>query len=165
MTRDRLRLTPSAATFIAVTAGLNELLYHVPLFSFATSHLDLSSFTGGLTLATLLVDPHIYAYDLLLLLPALAVTWQWAGRQPDVPLLPRARATVPGFLARLTLPTAVRALVVAVYIAPILTIGITLIPVQWSVVSFVLLGSFLSAQVFARSRDVVVDGNRSQEVL
>jgi len=65
MTRDRLRLTPSAATFIALTAGLNALLYHVPLFSFATSHLDLSSFTGGLTLATLLVA--LFAETVLLL--------------------------------------------------------------------------------------------------
>lgn len=34
---------------------LNVLLYHVPLFSFAAANLDLSSVTGDLTLATLLV--------------------------------------------------------------------------------------------------------------
>ena len=55
MTRDRLRLTPNATTFIALTAGLNALLYHLPLFSFAAGNLDLSSFGGVLTLATLLV--------------------------------------------------------------------------------------------------------------
>jgi len=52
---DRLRFTPTATTFIAVTAALNALLYHLPLFSFAAAHLDLSSVTGDLTLATLLV--------------------------------------------------------------------------------------------------------------
>ena len=40
----------------------------------------------------------------------------------------------------MTVPTAVKALVLAVYLAPILTMGFTLIPVQWTVVSFVLLG-------------------------
>ncbi len=54
MTRDRLSLTPNAITFIALAAALNTLLYHPPLFSFAVGNLDLSSFTGALTLATLL---------------------------------------------------------------------------------------------------------------
>jgi lipid A ethanolaminephosphotransferase len=51
----RLRFTPTATTFIAVTAVLNALLYHLPLFSFAAANLDLSSVTGNLTLATLLI--------------------------------------------------------------------------------------------------------------
>jgi lipid A ethanolaminephosphotransferase len=55
MAPDRLRFTPTATTFIAVTAVLNALLYHLPLLSFAAGNLDLSSFTGDLTLATLLV--------------------------------------------------------------------------------------------------------------
>src|SRR6266702_862608 len=55
MAPDRLSFTPSATTFIAVTAVLNASLYHLPLFSFAAGNLDLSSATGDLTLATLLV--------------------------------------------------------------------------------------------------------------
>ena len=55
MVADRLRFTPTATTFIAVAATANALLYHVPLFSFAAGNLDLASFTGDLTLATLLV--------------------------------------------------------------------------------------------------------------
>lgn len=55
MAADRLRLTSTVTTFIAVTAMLNALLYHLPLFSFAADNLDLASFTGNLTLATLLV--------------------------------------------------------------------------------------------------------------
>src|SRR5215468_3664996 len=54
MASDRLRFTATAANFIAVTAVVNALLYHLPLFRFATDNLDLS-FTGNLTLATLLV--------------------------------------------------------------------------------------------------------------
>src|SRR5215470_10857719 len=55
MASDRLRFTATAANFIAVTAVVNALLYHLPLFRFATDNLDVSSFTGNLTLATLLV--------------------------------------------------------------------------------------------------------------
>jgi lipid A ethanolaminephosphotransferase len=55
MAADRLRFTPTAITFIAVAAVLNALLYHLPLFSFAAGNLQLASFTGDLTLATLLV--------------------------------------------------------------------------------------------------------------
>lgn len=52
---ERPRVAPTAATFIAVTAAANALLYHLPLFSFSLGKLDLASFTGDLTLATLLI--------------------------------------------------------------------------------------------------------------
>jgi lipid A ethanolaminephosphotransferase len=55
MALDRLRFTPTATSFIAVTAVVNAALYHLPLFSFAAANLDLASFTGDLTLATVLV--------------------------------------------------------------------------------------------------------------
>lgn len=55
MALERLRFTPTATTFVAVTAVLNALLYHLPLFSFAAGTLDLSSPTGDLTLTTLLL--------------------------------------------------------------------------------------------------------------
>jgi hypothetical protein len=67
---DRLRFTPTATTFIAATAVLNAVLYHLPLFSFAAANLDLSSVTGDLTLATLLVVL-LSETVLLLTLPAL----------------------------------------------------------------------------------------------
>ena len=43
---DRPRLTPTAITFIAVTAVLNVLLYHMPLFSFAAANPGLPSLPG-----------------------------------------------------------------------------------------------------------------------
>jgi lipid A ethanolaminephosphotransferase len=55
MVPDRLRFTLTATAFTAVAAVVNALLYHLPLLSFAASNLDLTSFTGELTLATLLV--------------------------------------------------------------------------------------------------------------
>lgn len=55
MVLDRLHFTPTATTFIAVATVVNTALYHLPLFSFAVGNLDLASFTGYLTLATLLV--------------------------------------------------------------------------------------------------------------
>jgi len=97
-----------------------------------------------LILATLLVDPHIYAYDLLLLMPALLVAWDWAERQSQTPLVARIPVWVPRRVATLSLKSLVQALVVVVYAAPILTIGMTLVPVQWSVVSFILLGGVLT---------------------
>ena len=67
MALHRLSFTPSSITFISVTAVLNALLYHLPLFSFAAVHLDLSSVTGFLTLATLLVA--LLSASVLLLIP------------------------------------------------------------------------------------------------
>jgi lipid A ethanolaminephosphotransferase len=52
MAPEHLRLTATGTTFIALTAVGNALLYHLPLFSFAAGHLDLTSITGELTLAT-----------------------------------------------------------------------------------------------------------------
>lgn len=70
MTHDRLRWTPSTTTFIVLTAALNTALYHIPLFSFATDHLDLSAFSGILTLATVLLAVFLET-ALLLILAAL----------------------------------------------------------------------------------------------
>jgi lipid A ethanolaminephosphotransferase len=68
MTAERLRASPTAITFIVVAAVLNALLYHLPLFSFAAGKLDLSSFTGDLTLITLLVVLLSETFLLLILL-------------------------------------------------------------------------------------------------
>src|SRR5579862_187743 len=70
MVTDRFRFTPTATTFIAVAAVLNASLYHLPLFLFAAANLDLSSLTGGLTLATLLV---VLLSETVLLLTVLAL--------------------------------------------------------------------------------------------
>lgn len=70
VTGDRFRWTPSTTTFIVLTAALNTALYHIPLFSFATNNLDLTAFSGILTLATVLIAV-LLETALLLILPAL----------------------------------------------------------------------------------------------
>lgn len=91
-----------------------------------------------LVLSTLLVDPHIFSYDLMLLAPALLVAWQWAWELEPVPLA-RVVPFVGGPLARMTARQAVVSLAGFVYMAPLLTIVLEAVPVQWSVVSFVAL--------------------------
>lgn len=65
-----------------------------------------------LSVATVLVNPHVLGYDLLLLLPAMLVTWDWANRRGDLTIL---------------------GLTALVYAAPILSIGLEHTPIQWSV--------------------------------
>ena len=47
------RWSPSTTTFVVLVAGLNTAIYNLPLLSFATRNLELSTFSGVLTLATL----------------------------------------------------------------------------------------------------------------
>ncbi|MEQ1581664.1 MAG: phosphoethanolamine--lipid A transferase EptA [Steroidobacteraceae bacterium] len=61
---------PSTITFIALAAVLNTALYHAPLLSFATRNLDLSTFTGLLTLVTL---PLVVFLETAILFPLLAL--------------------------------------------------------------------------------------------
>jgi lipid A ethanolaminephosphotransferase len=49
-----LHWTPSISVFIVVVALTNTILYHEPLYSFAVANLDFSTFSGVLTLSTLL---------------------------------------------------------------------------------------------------------------
>src|SRR5689334_7238182 len=70
MAADRLRWSSSTTTFIALTAVLNTGLYHFPLFSFATQNLDLTAFSGILTLATVAIAVFLET-AVLLILPAL----------------------------------------------------------------------------------------------
>ena len=55
MSLDRVRWTLKTTTFIGLAAAINAALYHLPLFSFARANLDLSTFSGALTLATIIV--------------------------------------------------------------------------------------------------------------
>lgn len=41
---------------------------------------------AALILATVLVDPHLYAYDLLIVVPALVLLWNWVAEDADRPL-------------------------------------------------------------------------------
>jgi len=71
-----------------------------------------------LVMATLLVNPHLYAYDLLVLAPTLLVAWDWANENGDVSMI---------------------AATSFVFISPIITVALPSIPLQWSVLGFVYL--------------------------
>lgn len=81
---------------------------------------------GVLVLATVLVNPHVFGWDLLLLLPALFVTWDWSTMHAN---------------ARVTWLTAL------VYAAPIVTVAVPALPVQWSVPAMACLGTALWLQL------------------
>ncbi|HEY7216456.1 MAG TPA: phosphoethanolamine--lipid A transferase EptA [Thermoanaerobaculia bacterium] len=65
---DRFRFSLHTTTFVLLAAGLNTALYHLPLFSFATRNLDLSTFSGILTLISLPVALFLGTAILLTLL-------------------------------------------------------------------------------------------------
>lgn len=94
-----------------------------------------------LVLATLLVDPHNHAYDVLILVPALLVAWDWANRRGATPLAGLLPLWLPIRPLHLTARHATVGVTLFVYFAPLLTIAAPAIPVQWSVVSFLSLGS------------------------
>jgi alpha-1,2-mannosyltransferase len=72
-----------------------------------------------LVIATLLVDPHLYVYDLLLLVPVFAWLWDWAGRLDGslAGLLPRVASS---FAGRWRTRAIVQALLYAAYFAPLI---------------------------------------------
>ena len=98
-----------------------------------------------LVVATLLVDAHMYAYDLLLLAPALLIAWDWAsdlrGTTVGAMALPW---TIPA-MARLDAGLLAAALTMFVYASPIVTIALPTVPIQWVVVAFLTLGAMLVA--------------------
>ncbi len=96
-----------------------------------------------LLIATLLVNPHLFVYDLLLLSPALLVVWDWANRQGAQTVEGLVPAWAPGAVQRLTVRQAVVALAYFCYAAPLLSIALSRVPVQWSVPGLLLLGAAL----------------------
>lgn len=83
---------------------------------------DLRVRLGVWLLATILVDPHLYVYDLLVLMPGLILLWDWAEERPD----PRER-------------WALRVLLAFCYVAPLLGPVSAVIRVQTPVLGMSLL--------------------------
>src|SRR5688572_14576136 len=55
---------------------------------------------AALLIATVLVDPHLYAYDLVLLIPGFLLLWDWIRSQVDQPVRDVLPAGVPTSLQR-----------------------------------------------------------------
>jgi lipid A ethanolaminephosphotransferase len=64
----RFRWSLGTTAFVALVAGLDTALYNLPLFSFAAGNLELATFTGVLTLTTLLVAVFLETVLLLVLI-------------------------------------------------------------------------------------------------
>ncbi len=96
-----------------------------------------------LLIATLLVNPHLFVYDLLLLSPALLLVWDWANRQSDQTIERLVPAWGPSYVRALSVRQAVVALAYFCYAAPLLSIALNRVPVQWSVPGLLLLGAAL----------------------
>lgn len=97
-----------------------------------------------LVLATLLVDSHLYAYDLMLLAPALLIAWQWA-REAHPQDVQSGQLTTRRWGEVLTRGQPIVWLAGFVYVAPLATIIFEVVPVQWSVVGFVALSLWCTA--------------------
>jgi hypothetical protein len=103
-----------------------------------------------LVIATLLVDPHLYVYDLLLLVPVLAWLWDWAGGLDGsvADIVPRLAAS---FAGQWRTRAVVHALLYAAYFAPLIGSIALVTRVQPSVpVLFALMCA--SAAICVRSR-------------
>ena len=90
-------------------------------------------------IATILVDPHMYVYDFLLLTPALLLLWDWLLGQSTRPvgdLLP----WMPRRLRRQPFPRAVEWLLYFCYFSPLFGAVAALIRIQLSVLALSLLG-------------------------
>ncbi len=72
----------AALTAYALTAGLTAVLALACWRARGPLALRYSAFL----VATVLVDPHVNVYDLLLLLPAFVLLWNWILQEPDRPL-------------------------------------------------------------------------------
>ena len=86
-----------------------------------------------LLIATVLVDPHLYAYDLILVLPALLLLWAWVKTEPARALgevFPRLRGTR---LGTQSFTTWFSGLLYFCYLSPALVTAADLVHVQLSV--------------------------------
>jgi alpha-1,2-mannosyltransferase len=144
-----LGLSPTASVVLMTVSALATLV--VALLCWR-SHRELAPRYVVLVLATLLVDPHNHAYDLLLLVPALLAIWDWARRQGDKPVTELLPSSFRFHLSGPKVGHMVTILAAFVYVAPLLTIAVPAIPVQWSVVSFLCLGGLLARNLLKPCR-------------
>jgi len=96
---------------------------------------------SALLLATVLIDPHMYAYDLVLLVPAYMLVWDWVLGEPDrrvADVVPRAPWT---WLRRQSFNSAFQWLLYACYFSPLLASIADATRVQLSVPLMTLLGA------------------------
>ena len=102
-------------------------------------------------IATVLVNPHLYAYDFIVLAPAFLLLWNWALAQRGravgevFPALPIA------WLRARSFSTSLEWLLYFCYMSPVFAIVAAVFHVQLSVLALALLGGVLSAVLLSPS--------------
>jgi alpha-1,2-mannosyltransferase len=94
---------------------------------------------GALLAATILVDPHVYVYDLLLLTPVLLVLWNWAIAEDETTIGQRFPSMERGVAGPWRFRTVVLVVLYGCYLTPALGGIVTTTQVQPSVLFLVAL--------------------------
>jgi glycosyl transferase family 87 len=74
---------------------------------------------SALLIATVLVDPHLYGYDLIILVPALLLLWDWQRAQSERPVVDVLPWMPFERIRRLSFPTAFQWFLYVCYFAPL----------------------------------------------
>ncbi len=90
-------------------------------------------------IATILVDPHMYVYDFVLLTPALLLLWDWAIGEPARGLGDGFPALPSGRLRQQPFPVAMEWLLYFCYFSPLFGAVAALVRIQLSVLALTLL--------------------------
>lgn len=104
-------------------------------------------------LATILVDPHMYAYDLLLLTPAFLLLWNWSLEpEQDRPVAQVIPALAGSRFGQRSFSAVFQAFLYICYFSQVLGIFAVTLRVQLSVVAFALLGAVIAMLLSSNSR-------------
>ena len=106
---------------------------------------------GAFLIATVLVNPHLYVYDLLLVVPALLLLWNWILEEPDQPIGVRYPALASSAIAGWSFRRCVEGLLYVCYFAPLFGAMASDIHVQTSVVVHAALLAVIAARLVVRS--------------
>jgi alpha-1,2-mannosyltransferase len=108
-----------------------------------------------LLLATVLVDPHLYVYDLIVLVPAFLLLWNWALEQDNRTVGDLLPSLPPAWLRRQSFSAAFQWLLYFCYMSPLFAVVAYVLHVQVSVLALGLLGLVLAGLLSSRSQQPV----------
>lgn len=100
---------------------------------------------SAVLLATILVDPHLYAYDLILLTPALLLLWNWIECSPEQELGELLRTLPIPAMRRLPFKQSFQWLLYICYFSPLAFVVAIVARVQVSVLAHALLVTMIAA--------------------
>jgi hypothetical protein len=102
--------------------------------------------------ATVLVNPHMWVYDFMLLTPVFLLLWDWALEQGDRTVADVFQNSRHRWIGSLSFSTSFQWLLYFCYVSPLLGILATVVRLQLSVLALSLLGLVLARFLFSSSR-------------